>query len=111
MSILGAQLLTFMAVALGMVFLIVPGVILALGLSMTTLCIVDKNLGAIDAMKESWRITTGHKGGLFVYGLLAFALILAGVLACCLGTLVAGPIAAIGYAYIYLRLTGQPTAS
>ncbi len=94
-----------------MILLIVPGVIVALGLSMTTLCIVDKDLGTIDAMKESWRITTGQKGGLFVYGLLAFALLLAGVLACCLGTLVAAPVAAIGLAYIYLRLTGQPTAS
>ncbi|WP_437797543.1 hypothetical protein [Sorangium sp. So ce693] len=111
LSILGAQLLTGLAVGVGTLLLIVPGVILGLGLSMTTLVIVDKNLGAIDAMKESWRITTGHKGGIFVYGLLACALVLAGVLACCLGTLVAGPVVAIGLAYIYLRLTGQPTAS
>ncbi|WP_437589762.1 hypothetical protein [Sorangium sp. So ce1000] len=111
LSILGAQLLTFLAVLVGTTLLIVPGILLALGLSMTTLCIVDKNLGAIDAMKESWRITTGHKGGIFVYGLLALALMLAGLLACCLGTLVTGPVVAIGLAYIYLRLTGQPTAS
>ncbi|KYF83350.1 hypothetical protein BE17_12795 [Sorangium cellulosum] len=111
LSIFVAQLLTLVAVSIGMVFLFVPGIILALGLSMTILCIVDKNLGTIDAMKESWRITTGHKGGLFLYALLAFALFLGGALACCLGTLVAAPIAALGYAYIYLRLTGQPIAS
>ncbi|WP_437608995.1 hypothetical protein WMF20_49015 [Sorangium sp. So ce834] len=111
MSILGAQILTSLAIGVGMVFLLVPGILLALGLSMTNMCIVDKNLGAVDAMKESWRITTGHKGGIFVYALLVFALVVAGMLACCVGTLVAGPIAALGYAYIYLRLTGQPTAS
>ncbi|WP_199693435.1 hypothetical protein, partial [Sorangium cellulosum] len=109
--ILGAQILTSIAVFVGAIFLIVPGVILGLGLSMTTMCIVDKNLGTIDAMKESWRITTGHKGGIFVYALLAFALMLGGMLACCLGTIVAAPITALGYAYIYLRLTGQPIAS
>ncbi|WP_438026111.1 hypothetical protein [Sorangium sp. So ce233] len=111
LPILGAQLLTSIAVFVGAIFLIVPGVILGLGLSMTTMCIVDKNLGTIDAMKESWRITTGHKGGLFVYALLALALMLGGLLACCVGTIVAAPITALGYAYIYLRLTGQPIAS
>ncbi|KYF49925.1 hypothetical protein BE08_19555 [Sorangium cellulosum] len=111
LPILGAQILTTIGVFVGALFLVVPGVILALGLSMTTMCIVDKNLGTIDAMKESWRITTGHKGGLFVYALLTFALILGGLLACCVGTIVAAPIVAVGYAYIYLRLTGQPIAS
>ncbi|WP_437296698.1 YciC family protein [Sorangium sp. So ce426] len=111
LSILGAGFLTTIATYIGMFLLIVPGVIVSLGLSMTYLCIVDRNLGAIDAMKESWRITTGHKGGIFVYVLLACALALAGALACCLGVFVAAPVITIGLTYIYLRLTGQPTAS
>lgn len=110
LSILGAQLLTGLAIVIGYIFLIVPGVILALGLAFTIPLIVDKNLGTIDAMKESWRITDGHKGSIFVFGLLIAGLLLLGMIPCCLGLFVVGPLAAIAHAFIYLRLTGQPTA-
>ena len=110
-NILVAKLLVGIAVVFGLALLIVPGVILALGLGMTNMLIVDRNMGAVDAMKESWRITTGHKGSLLVYCLLAFGLMLLGLLACCLGILVVIPIVEIGWIFIYLRITGQQTAA
>ncbi len=105
------NILTGLGVAFAMPFLIFPAVILALGWMFTSFCIVDQNLGAIDGMSKSWEITNGHKGALFVYGLLVALIMVVGLLACCVGILVAIPLSAISTAYIYLRLTGQPTVS
>jgi len=99
-----------LGVMLGFLLLIVPGIILALGLGLTIPLIVDREQGVIDSLKESWELTTGHKGALFVWGLLAFALFIAGLAACCIGVIVVGPIVQIAYAFIYLRISGQRTA-
>jgi uncharacterized membrane protein len=110
LPVLVANVITGIAVAIGFVFLVVPGVIIALGLSMTLPLIVDKRLGPIDALSESWKLTTGNKGTLFIFGLLAIALIVAGACACFVGILLVLPILYIAHAYIYLRLSGQPVA-
>ena len=109
-SILGSGLLVGLGVLFGLLLLIVPGVILALAFTLTTPLIVDKEMGAIDAMKESWRLMDGQKGGMFVFGLLGFGMVLVGMLACCLPVLVVGPIMQIAFAFVYLRITGQKTA-
>jgi uncharacterized membrane protein len=77
---------------------------------MTFPLIVDRNLGPIEALQESWRITDGHKMNLFVFGLIAFALLLAGACACGIGVFFVMPIIYIAQMYIYLKLTGQPVA-
>ncbi len=63
---LGAHILTAIAIALGFLALIVPGIILALGLAFVPYLVVERGLGPIDAIKESWRITKGHKWQLFL---------------------------------------------
>ncbi|MBI4705907.1 MAG: hypothetical protein HY744_32850 [Deltaproteobacteria bacterium] len=104
--LLVANILTGLAVAFGLLLLIVPGIILALGLSLTVPIVVDRNLHAVDAMKESWRLTTGHKVGIFVFGLLMAALMLLGLLACCVGVLVVAPLGQI--AWVFLPATERP---
>lgn len=74
LSAFGASIVVGIATLVGFVLLIVPGVIVALGLSMTLLIIVDRNAGAIDAIGESWNLTDGYKGFLFVQGLVMFVL-------------------------------------
>lgn len=99
------------AVAVGSLLCIVPGVIVGLGLSQTNYLIVDKGMEPVAAMKESWRLTDGQKVNFFLWGLIAFGIALLGLLACCVGTFVSTPLIAIGTAFLYLRLTRQPTAS
>ncbi len=106
-SMLGAMILTFLATLAGTILLIVPGIIVAIGLQFYAYRIVDRGEGAVDSMGSSWQITTGHKWMLFVYALLCFAVMLLGLLACCVGAIVAAPIIAIGNAYIYLCITGE----
>jgi len=99
-----ASLLVGAGVGLGMLLLIVPGVILALGWMFAQLLIVDKDMGPIEAMKTSWRMTQGEKGGLFLWALVAFGLIIVGFLACGLGVFVAAPVVGLGTTLIYLDL-------
>lgn len=110
LSVLVANLISSIAVGVGFILLIVPGVILALGLNMTLPLIVDRNLGPIDALSESWKLTEGSRLNLFIYWLIAGGLAIAGVCACGVGILLVVPLLVIGHAYIYLKLSKQPVA-
>lgn len=105
--VLIAQVALAFIVSLGLLFFIVPGVILGLGLMFTQFFIVDAEMGPIEAMKASWDVTNGQKGKLFVYVLAMIGLSLAGLAACCIGIYVAVPICSVGLAIIYTRLSGR----
>ena len=47
--------------------LIVPGVIVAIGLGMAGLIVIDSDLSAIDALKKSWEMMKGYKWNYFVF--------------------------------------------
>lgn len=67
---LGTYLLMMLAIVIGFIFFIIPGFILALGLSQAMYLLVDDNkLGPVDALKESWEMMKGHKTDYFVLGL------------------------------------------
>ncbi|HJO34532.1 MAG TPA: DUF975 family protein [Anaerolineales bacterium] len=89
-------LLTFLlyslAVVGGFILLIVPGFILLIALWPAFLLVMEDDLGPVDAIKSAWALTRGYKMKLFVLGLVAFAVIIAGLLALGIGLLVAGPV-------------------
>jgi uncharacterized membrane protein len=107
LTYLGAAIVVSLGVMAGLVVCVVPGIILALGWSQFSYLIVDRKLGAIDSIGTSWRITNGHKGNLFLLMLLGILVSIAGLLACCVGLLVAIPIVQFAMAYVYLRLNGE----
>jgi uncharacterized membrane protein len=97
-----------LGVVFGLLLCLIPGCILALGCLVWSYVVVDRGVGGVDALKQSWNLTQGHKGTLFVFAVLAFLVMLAGVLACCVGAiLVSGPVLGIATAYIYLKLRGE----
>lgn len=61
-----AGLLTTLAISLGLVLLIVPGIIISLGLGLVY-CIMaeDSTISGVDAMQQSWNMMKGHKWELF----------------------------------------------
>jgi uncharacterized membrane protein len=69
-SMLALTLLQTFCIFLGYLLLIVPGVILALGLYFSVYFVVDRRMGAVEAMKASWQATNGRKGQVFVLMLL-----------------------------------------
>ncbi len=70
-AVLVSSLLYGLIVFFGLILLIIPGIIFALGCYFYFFLIVDKQLGAIDSLRTSWHITKGHKGTLFVFYLLS----------------------------------------
>lgn len=110
LSMLGAMFLYNIIVGIGMLFLLVPGVILALGLGMYPYFVVDREMGAVDALRASWEATTGHKGNLFLLGLYSFGIILLGFVACCVGFLPALAVVSVAHAIVFTCLTGTTGA-
>ena len=57
-----AYLIVGLLVVVGLVLLIIPGVIVAIGLSMTLFIIADEpNLSVTDAIQKSWKMMNGYK--------------------------------------------------
>jgi uncharacterized membrane protein len=109
--VLIANLIVLVGVSIGLSLLVVPGVILALGLSMAVPIIIERGLGPIEALTESWKLTDGHKTNLFVFMLISVGLVIAGFCACLVGVFLVMPLLSIAHMYIYLKLTGQPVAA
>lgn len=106
-QVLIVQILSMLCIFAGMLLLVVPGIIAALGLTLAVFFCVDQNMEPMDALKASWAAMTGHKGSYFLYGIVAVFLMIAGLLAFLVGAFVAGAVVQVGTAIIYLRLTGQ----
>lgn len=102
-----ASLLQILGVYFGTFLCIVPGVLLALGWMLYPIMVVERGAGGVDALKQSWQMTTGQKMNLFILALLLFVATIVGLLACCVGALVVGPLWALSIAFVYMRLTGE----
>ena len=111
LPVLASTLLLFLAIFLGFAFLIVPGVILALGLQFANFYIVDAKLGPIDALGASWQATRGHRGMLLLFLVVCFGIGLAGTFACCVGIFVASPLIYVSQAIIFTRISGRAPAT
>ena len=101
----GGKLAVAVVVIIGLILLIVPGIIALVALLFTPYLIVDRKLWPIEAMKESARITKGHRWQIFGLVLVLFGLNILGALALVIGLLVTVPISmlAIVHAYRFLE--------
>ncbi|GFO81961.1 MAG: hypothetical protein A49_15880 [Methyloceanibacter sp.] len=100
------SVLASLAVGIGLVLLIVPGLIAMVLFMFATLLVIDRGLGPIEAMQESMRLTKGYRWPLFGLLLLLAAIVIVGLLALGVGVLVAGPVAGIAYVHAYRMLSG-----
>jgi membrane-anchored glycerophosphoryl diester phosphodiesterase (GDPDase) len=62
------SLIVFVAVAVGSVFLFVPGIFLAVSLVFAVLAVAVEDAGVVEALKRSWSLTSGNRIRLFVLG-------------------------------------------
>lgn len=105
---LGASLLLSLAVAIGLVLLIVPGVIFGLMFMFTTFIVIERELGPIDAMNASNQLTRGHKWQLLGLVLLLVLINLLGLMALVVGLLVSIPVSTLAFVHAYRVLGGKP---
>lgn len=111
LTMFGAMFLTGLAVGIGTLLLVVPGVIAYLGLWLGKFYVVDRQQGAVESLQSSWRDTDGTRSELFVFAFAYTGLVLAGLCMCGIGMLATLPIAEAALTVIYLRRTGQMTPS
>jgi preprotein translocase subunit SecY len=93
----------------GLILFIVPGIVAGVALLFTSYLIIDRDLGPVDAMKESLRITNGHRWNIVLFLLLATGLNILGALFFGIGLLVTIPVSALALVHIYRWLLDPPT--
>jgi uncharacterized membrane protein len=104
---LGLSILLAIVIGVGLALLIVPGIILFLMFMFSTIIVIERGLGPIDAMSESRRLTRGHKWQLLGFVGLLFLINLLGLLALIVGILVSIPVSALAFVHAYRVLGGM----
>ncbi len=104
---LGLSILLAIVIGIGLALLIVPGIILFLMFMFSTIIVIERGLGPIDAMSESRRLTRGHKWQLFTFSVLLFLINVLGLLALIVGVLVSIPVSALAFVHAYRTLGGK----
>jgi len=107
LNFIRASILFALAVLVGLILLIIPGVIIAIALGSYPYFIIDENKGPMEALKASYALTLGAKWQLFVFGMLQGLIVIAGLLALLVGYFVALPITMVASAAVYLQLKTQ----
>ncbi len=100
-----ATLVVAVLVAIGMVFLIVPGVILSIMWMFVNLVLAETELDFWPAMQASAELAAGYWWELFCLMLACFVVAILGLLAFCVGILIAQPVilTSIALAYRFLQ--------
>ena len=103
-------LLMAIVVGFGFLLLIIPGIILALGLSMAYYILADNpQMGAVDVMKASWEMMKGHKMDYLIYGLLCIVFSVLGLLVFIVGIFYVLPILYAASAIFYEKIREEQT--
>jgi uncharacterized membrane protein len=107
-----ASLVFSLMVAVGLVLLIIPGLIVAVVFGLYGWALVDKDLAPMEALRESSRLTRGHRWQLVLFALAAIGLNFLGLLALIIGVLITSAVTLIAAGHVYRQLDGsvQPAA-
>lgn len=98
---IGATILYYAMVAVGLVLLIVPGIYLAVRFGQYQVAIVDKDLGILESFAYSSSITTNNRMNLFVLALLSLLIFIAGCAALVVGIFFTIPVAWLSWMVAY----------
>lgn len=98
-------ILITLAVGFGLVLFIIPGIIIAIGFSMSYFILADNpKMDAVSALKASWEMMKGYKVDYFVFSLLSILLFILGLLAFFVGIFYVLPIIYAASALFYVNI-------
>ncbi len=100
-----ANLLVAVIVGFGFMLIFVPGIIFACKLAFVPYLIVDKKMEAVEAVKESWRITAGYSFTIFSIGLLVIFVAILGLLFFGVGIIISIMWIKLAFAAIYYHVS------
>lgn len=101
LNIILANLLTFALIGFGLVFLLVPGIIVACRLVFVSFLVMDKNMEPIAAVEKSWEMTKGQGWRIFGMALLAIPVFIAGLLFFIVGAIISVILISMAFAALY----------
>jgi len=102
-----ANLLVITIVGFGILLLIVPGIVFACKLAFVPYLVVDKKMDAVEAVKESWVLSNGYTGTIFISALTAIFVGLLGLLFFVVGIIVAIIWIRVTFATIYYKAISE----
>lgn len=100
-----------LAVAGGLILLIIPGIIASVALRFVKFIALDQDITPRKALSESVRITKGSRAKILEYMVIAFLINIAGFLCLVVGVLFTMPLTLIGFALIYKKLKANAESS
>ena len=109
-GVIVVSLLSGLAVILGLVLLIVPGLYVGIALSLSLPLVVLTTVSATDAISLSWKIVNHHLVDFIVLGLVVLAMNLGGALLLGLGLFVTVPVT-LGIQLVILTQLLQPATT
>lgn len=101
----GVYVLTSIAVIIGLILLIVPGVLLAVGLWPALFLVMDDDRDVMDTLSKAWEMTKGHRLQLFLLGVVLFFFTILGLAALIVGVFFTGALATLVAAGAYEELS------
>jgi len=102
-----ATLILYLAIAGGIMLCIIPGIYAATILYFYSFLIYDKDLGPMESLETSAKITEGARWKVLGFFFAIAGLNLLGVLVCGIGLFVTMPVSAMATAYVYRTLLAQ----
>ncbi|HEY1041822.1 MAG TPA: DUF975 family protein [Candidatus Paceibacterota bacterium] len=106
-NFVGASILAGIAIILGFIALIIPGIILGILFMFVGYLVIDQDLKPIDALKRSWELTKGNRWKLFFLSLALIGINILGLLALVVGLLVSVPVSFLAVTHAYRTLSGK----
>lgn len=103
-----ASVLYSIAVGIGLILCIIPGLILAVLFAFYPYFVLDQHKGAVESLSASWQLVSANFGSVLGLLVVAFLLFILGAILCGVGLLVTAPVALLMVAYGYRVLTNQP---
>jgi uncharacterized membrane protein len=95
---------------LGLILLIIPGILVVLACVFVKFLIVERDLGPIEAIKESARLTKGSRFEIALLLLSIIALNIVGAILLIIGLLVTVPVSALAMVHAYRMLVSKHDA-
>ena len=108
---IAAMLIMGIAVVMGLILFVVPGIIFLLRLWFVGFVVVEETSGPLEAIQRSWDITRGYTMDLFLLFLLLVGLNLLGVIALGIGLLITIPMSGLALAFVYRHLKPAAVAA
>ncbi len=96
-----ANVVVGLIVGIGLIMLIVPGIIFACRLAFVPYLVIDREMELTEALNKSWEMTNGYGGQIFLMGILAFFIVILGLIALFFGVIISAVWIKTAFATMY----------